>query len=762
MGQTHYCHSMKSLIVIITGIFAGLQSILPQYCTRGTVMDLNRNAIPFATVSDISGNGTICDSTGNFEFCFPLESKQILIVQALGFITDSITINNREEKIIILLNTHEFKLSDIQIIRNQDIKNRSMASTITTNKKEIARLNPQNVGEVLQTKTGFTNRSGYQTPLTLRGMTGKQLLVLRNGLRRFSSYPSGYMSHTINVHDLERIEVEKGAASVIYGAGAMAGIINLVDKSPFKQKGLNAKITTGYGTVNQEKNLLVCGGWSNGKLAVKTGLRYRTADNFSYPDGSIAENSFYTDKDLFVTAGYKISGKQDIIFTTDIHDGGPWGKPVGFNGSDYMRVQTKKEQSDNFSIQYQYRPEKVLDQIEISTFYSDEKRKLIKNFYTAAGYMLSYVETTTFSDYYYGSRLTGNFRVSKSYRVTTGSEFYSFHISTPTDAVDYIEGISFQNRVCKNARSFISGTFIENTFSINLRTKFVAGIRYDYASVYEGEVYSTDQEQEMKTKKQAISGNIAASYKAGRHSKLKLNIARSFRIPETTELYADNYTSNGILFGNPDLKPEYCYSMDLCINYSPEFIEIEASPFIWLMDDMINKEEIFGMPGTNYQYTNVGKSRLWGGEFMAGLPCKNLFTHEDNMILSAGIAYLNGTNVSETDNYFDEGEPLDYVPPFNLKSNIAYNNPAGKFIKYHMALRTVYYAEQTRLGKNPYATPAYWLFGCTLSLNFQKIKTTPTINLAINNLLNNEYYCYQSYLPGEGRDFRIFLTFHFE
>jgi hypothetical protein len=282
---------MNRVLLLVIILFLASQYAFSKNCIRGKVSDTENKAVSFASVLISNGEYTICDSVGNFEICFNGNSLYI-IVSSLGYISDTIHISKEIKSISVVLKPQNITLTEVSIVQTQTIKNTSMVSTISTNKEEIKMLNPQNIAEVLQTQTGFTNRAGYQTPLTLRGLTGKRLLVLRNGLRRFSSYPAGYMSHTINVYDLERIDVEKGAASVVYGSGAMAGIVNLIDKSPFDKKAINAKFTTGYGSVNKEKNLLAGVGWSNGKFAFKTNMRYRTAENFQYPDGSVAENSF--------------------------------------------------------------------------------------------------------------------------------------------------------------------------------------------------------------------------------------------------------------------------------------------------------------------------------------------------------------------------------------------------------------------------------------------------------------------------------------
>ena len=747
---------MNHIFFLFIFLFLLMQKSFSINCIRGIVSDTEYKAVAFASVLVTNGEQTICDSAGNFELCFKDDSAAI-IVNAMGYNADTTLISKELEKIQVILYPKDIVLSEVAVVIEKNIKNTSMVSTISTNKEEMEMLSPQNISEVLQTQTGFTNRSGYQTPLTLRGLTGKRLLVLRNGIRRFSSYPAGYMSHTINVYDLERIDVEKGAASVIYGSGAIAGIVNLIDKSPFDKRVLYAKFTAGYGAVNNEENLLGGVGWSNGKLAFKTNLRYRTADDFKYADGSIAENSFYTDKDMYSAIGYKFSEKQELIFSTDIHDGGPWGKPVGFNGSNYMKVQTADEKSYNFSLQYKLKPGEVLQSTEINTFYSDEGRSLVKNYYTAAGYLLSYVETTKFSNYYYGTQIHNKIKVSNKYTIHTGGEFYGFHISTPTDAIDYIEGLSFQNRVSHNARSYLVGLYAENVFMPMEKFRVVAGIRYDWARVYEGDVYSSSQDQEMNEDKDAISGNVAASWRF-ETSRLKLNVARSFRMPETTELYADSYTSNGILYANPDLEPEYCHSFDISYNYKHQYFEIELSPFVWLLDNMISREEIKGMPGTNYQYINLERSRIFGGEITVSAWINNFVAKNDKLTAFMGVAYLNGTDLETKASLWADGVPMDYIPPFNLKSNVVYHSAANKTLEYNLALRTIYYSEQKRLGESNFATPAYTVLGCSAGLSLNKFKTKPSLNIAINNLLNTEYYSYLSYLPGAGRDIRVFLT----
>jgi outer membrane receptor protein involved in Fe transport len=638
------------------------------------------------------------------------------------------------------------------------LQNQSATSTIEIKQAEIEECLPVHVGEILKNKPGFTQKSEYQVPLIFRGLSGKRILVLRNGNRRFSSYPAGFMSQTINIYDLNRIEIEKGAASVLYGAGAIAGIINLIDKSPFDQQGFTGSIATGYATNNREKSVLVSSGWSTEKIALKTNLRYRSADNFTYSDGAQAENSFYKDKDFFLTAAYKITPDQCITLSSDIHRGGPWGKPKGFSGTDYLNATVNIENNCNISLNYLLNDLGIMRYLDLSLFYTSEERELEKIYVTAADKRLSFKEKTQFSDNSYGVKLFNTLDLSSTISTQTGFELYNFNISTPVQSIDYIQKIAYDNRVSKNANSLTTGAFIEATSYATKHLKFLGGIRYDWASISEGDFYSTKQAKARTISTDALSATMGVRITTSDNTKLKINSARAFRMPEIQELFTDNYSSNGIIYGNPALKPEYSNCLDASFTALFTNFEVEISPFIWLMKDMVSKIEFKGQPGLNYQYINIGKTRLWGGEVSVTLPLRELLTSDDKLALTTALSYENGTDVTESNSFTDIGEPLSYVPPFNIKTEMSYHCTIRKNIQFNCAIQGTYYSEQKRLPPDGYATPAFFIADGNIGVVFKKKHTKPTIRIALNNLFNTHYYSYYSFLPGKGRDIKLFLS----
>ncbi|MDR3127158.1 MAG: Plug domain-containing protein, partial [Tannerellaceae bacterium] len=81
--------------------------------------------------------------------------------------------------------------------------------------------------DVLEQAPGITKRGEYHSPIALRGLGGKRLLITKDGNRRMGNFSGGFMGQSVNVYDLAKVEIIKGPASVQYGPGAISGIINM-------------------------------------------------------------------------------------------------------------------------------------------------------------------------------------------------------------------------------------------------------------------------------------------------------------------------------------------------------------------------------------------------------------------------------------------------------------------------------------------------------------------------------------------------------
>lgn len=113
---------------------------------------------------------------------------------------------------------------------------------------------PGNIASLLGDIAGIQNQrtSGTTGNIDLRvqGLPGKYTQILRDGLPLFGGYSGSFSVLQIPPLDLKQVEIIKGASSTLYGGGAIAGMINLISKTP-KLNNPQHSILVNYSTLNE-------------------------------------------------------------------------------------------------------------------------------------------------------------------------------------------------------------------------------------------------------------------------------------------------------------------------------------------------------------------------------------------------------------------------------------------------------------------------------------------------------------------------------
>jgi iron complex outermembrane recepter protein len=117
---------------------------------------------------------------------------------------------------------------------------------------ELAKKSPVSLGEALDGELGIAKRSfgpGTARPV-IRGFDGDRVLVLQDGNRIGGlGFESGDHAEPVDVLTVERVEIVKGPASLLYGSNAIGGVVNTISGHDSPHKGVNGYLT-GVGSTN--------------------------------------------------------------------------------------------------------------------------------------------------------------------------------------------------------------------------------------------------------------------------------------------------------------------------------------------------------------------------------------------------------------------------------------------------------------------------------------------------------------------------------
>lgn len=218
----------------------------------------------------------------------------------------------------------------------------SFQSVDSMNSFELAQEISPSIGETLGQKpgTGISKRSfgpGSSRPM-IRGFDGDRVLIMQDGIRTGSlSSQSGDHGETLNTANLERLEVVKGPATLLYGSNALGGVVNAISRHhavhEHPHEGFRGYLSGTGGTASEFGGGAGGFEYGIGKWMIWAGSGGHRTSDYDTPIGEVPNsrtrlNNGYAGlgwygRKTFVSAGLRIEdGSYGVPFAEEFHGHG--------------------------------------------------------------------------------------------------------------------------------------------------------------------------------------------------------------------------------------------------------------------------------------------------------------------------------------------------------------------------------------------------------------------------------------------------------
>jgi iron complex outermembrane receptor protein len=405
------------------------------------------------------------------------------------------------------------------------------------------------------------SHGGMNSKLYIRGLENGEL-VLINGAPIQGAAGHAYDLNTIPIDQIERVEILKGAASALYGADAMTGVINIVTKKPSAETKVKASVE--FGNESYHNHTI-----SASFPKVNIGLNYQHLGALEEISRSFSQKYRY-DQDA--------SDKYSLNLNANPFE----NVYLDYLGS-YYETGFKKYYDGNT------KPYEGTDQKHFKNFFN--LRYEARNFKAKAfsAYDEMRRDEYTGSDpedknknYNYG--LEGDYRLDLSW--------LEFVVGT-----DYIyRGANYNNQYGKHHRNDYA-LFAQLKKEFFNRLILTAGAREQFI---DGESGTRNYNRFLPS--------FGATFKATRGLNLFANAGKAFRAPTFNNLYYES----SFLVGNPDLDPEGGWTYESGVKYDTKFLRLRFSGFYMTYKDKIEIDRSKGYPLT---YFNAGDYETKGVEW---------------------------------------------------------------------------------------------------------------------------------------------------
>lgn len=245
---------MKKFTVLIIAL---LYTVIAysQNTFKAIIKDGKNNTTLTGATAVIPGTNknAIADTTGLLIINGIPNGKLIIQFSYVGYNTRIDTLIfplGQSSPMLILLNSkdEEEELSVVTVSTTRSSRTISNIPTrieVITGEEldEKANMKPGDIRMLLSESTGIqtqqTSATSNNSSIRIQGLDGKYTQIIRDGVPLYSGFSGGLGLLQIAPLDLKQVEVIKGSSSTLYGGGAIAGLVNLVSKTPTDQRQFN-------------------------------------------------------------------------------------------------------------------------------------------------------------------------------------------------------------------------------------------------------------------------------------------------------------------------------------------------------------------------------------------------------------------------------------------------------------------------------------------------------------------------------------------
>ena len=411
--------------------------------------------------------------------------------------------------------------------------------TRVINAKELAKLDATNVQDLLQQElpgVEFSYAMNQQTHLNFSGFGGQGVLFLVDGERLAGETMDDVDFTRLNMDNVERIEIVKGAASALYGSQAAGGVINIITKR--SQQPWTLQVNARYAKHNEQR-YGASFGLNRKRLNNMLTAHFNRIDNYDVHSAANPAtriiSTVYGDKTLNVrdqlvwspTENFHLTGRAGYFIRETVRSADQPERYRDFTGG--LRMSWSISERDELQASYAFDQYDKSDYQRITRLdirdYSNVQNsfRLLYNHSFGGGDVLT-VGSDLMHDYLYNTNLNGETREQDSWDLFAQ---YDWRISDEWEAV--------------------------------------GALRYDYFS---------------DGKDSHVTPKLNVCYKPLPNLAIRAGYGMGFRAPTLKEKYY-NFDMSGIWIveGNADLKSEVSHNFNLSAEYTKGRYNLTASAY---------------------------------------------------------------------------------------------------------------------------------------------------------------------------------------
>ncbi len=242
---------MKKISILLAVMVLSLQAVCAQNIFKAKIIDGDCGETLVGATAIIQGTdkGAIADADGFLTITGIPDGPQTIVFSCVGYETERkkfvFPLANPGDINVISLEEDENELEEVVVTATRGTRTFNDLPTRvefigSEELEEKSLMKPGDIRMLLSESTGIqtqqTSAISGNSLIKIQGLDGKYTQILKDGFPAFSGAAAGLGLLQTPPLDLRQVEIIKGSSSTLYGGGAIAGLVNLVSKTPEEKR----------------------------------------------------------------------------------------------------------------------------------------------------------------------------------------------------------------------------------------------------------------------------------------------------------------------------------------------------------------------------------------------------------------------------------------------------------------------------------------------------------------------------------------------
>lgn len=481
---------------------------------------------------------------------------------------------------------------------------KSPASVTVVDEGQIRRVAPTSTAELLRSVPGVIIKNSGIERIIIRGEDSGRVLIKVDGqaLTDHTGYGTPIL---IDPSTIERIEIVRGASSVVSGSRAIGGVVNIITKRG-GDKPFEGSVSAGYFSATDGYRTSVNIGGRHGDFDYRLSFGKSDMGDRNAPSGSLVPSDIQ-DQSISAHLGYTM-GNHYLSFKAQRYD----LSANAYTGSPTISVGLPKRDLTKLGLYYEGTDVTPwMSKLNFNLFHQTVDREFVNVIRPGGPVVItadSFDEQTTF-----GFNLDATLEFAQGQRTLVGIQYENDFIDSDKTTTVSMPGPPMAPTLRNNdARIKTFSIYGQHEMDFTNTLTGTVGMRFYKV---DAELEASNVSALTRNSDSRWLGSAGLVWAPREELALRMNLSQGYSYPTLQQLFMTTSAAGRLTSGNPTLLPENSTTLEVGARFDDGNSVVDATLFYTEAKDYISTAPNPAPP--NYTYVNVDGATSYGLELYA-------------------------------------------------------------------------------------------------------------------------------------------------